>query len=53
VRVKSYEEILATLDTAGSNRGLSFDAELVPYCGKVSRHALKSSSTRKLEKSKH
>jgi len=37
VRVKSYEEILATLDTAGSNRGLSFDAELVPYCGKVYR----------------
>jgi len=28
---------LATLDTAGSNRGLSFDAELVPYCGKVYR----------------
>jgi hypothetical protein len=37
VRVKSYEEILATLDSAGSNRGLSFDAELVPYCGKVYR----------------
>jgi hypothetical protein len=37
VRVKAYEEILATLDTAGSNRGLSFDAELVPYCGKVYR----------------
>jgi hypothetical protein len=37
VRVRSYEEILATLDTAGSNRGLSFDAELVPYCGKVYR----------------
>jgi hypothetical protein len=33
VRVKSYREILATLDRAGKNRGLSFDAELVPYCG--------------------
>jgi len=33
VRVKSYEEILATLDTANKNRGLFFDAELVPYCG--------------------
>jgi hypothetical protein len=37
VRVKSYDEILATLDTRLSNRGLSFDAELVPYCGKVFR----------------
>ena len=37
VRIKSYDEILATLDKAGSNRGLSFDAELLPYCGKVYR----------------
>lgn len=37
VRVKSYEEILATLDVELSNRGLSFDAELVPFCGKVFR----------------
>jgi hypothetical protein len=37
VRVKRYEEILATLDTSGFNRGLRFDAELVPYCGKVYR----------------
>lgn len=37
VRVKSYEEILATLDVGLSNRGLSFDAELVPFCGKVFR----------------
>ncbi|VIO72031.1 hypothetical protein [Bradyrhizobium ivorense] len=35
VRVKSYEEILATLDVGLSNRGLSFDAELVPFCGKT------------------
>jgi hypothetical protein len=33
VRVKSYEEILATLDKESRNRGLSFDAEQVPYCG--------------------
>jgi len=33
VRVKSYAEILATLDTNSCNRGLSFDAEQVPYCG--------------------
>jgi hypothetical protein len=37
VRVKSYEEILATLDVRLSNRGLSFDAELVPFCGKIFR----------------
>lgn len=37
VRVKSYQEILATLDARLSNRGLSFDAELVPFCGKVFR----------------
>ena len=37
VRVKSYAEILATLDIRLSNRGLSFDAELVPFCGKVFR----------------
>jgi len=35
--VKPYQEILATLDTRNSNRGLSFDAELVPYCGKIYR----------------
>ena len=39
VRVKAYDEILATVDTRLSNRGLSFDAELVPFCGKVVRVA--------------
>jgi hypothetical protein len=34
VRVKSYEEILATLDAENRNRGLFFDAEMVPYCGR-------------------
>lgn len=33
VRVKPYEQILATLDQRNKNRGLFFDAELVPYCG--------------------
>lgn len=33
VRVKSYPEILATLDQNNRNRGLYFDAEVVPYCG--------------------
>jgi hypothetical protein len=37
VRVKSYDEILATLDGSNNNRGLSFDAELVPFCGRVYR----------------
>jgi len=33
VRVKSYKEILATLDKDNKNRGLYFDAEAVPFCG--------------------
>jgi hypothetical protein len=36
VRVKSYEEILSTLSGL-KNRGMHFDAELVPYCGGVYR----------------
>jgi hypothetical protein len=32
VRVKSHQEILQTLNTDGRNRGLVWDAELVPYC---------------------
>jgi hypothetical protein len=34
VRVKSYGEILETLDGNNKTRGLHFDAEHVPYCGK-------------------
>jgi hypothetical protein len=37
VRVKPYAEILATLDRDNKNRGLQFDAEMVPYCGGVYR----------------
>jgi hypothetical protein len=37
VRVKSYEEILATVDTNNKNRGMAFDAELMPYCGGIFR----------------
>lgn len=33
VKVRSYEEILATLDEDGRNHGMWFDAEMVPYCG--------------------
>ena len=33
VRVKSQEEILRTVTTTNRNRGMSWDAELVPYCG--------------------
>jgi hypothetical protein len=39
VRVKSHREILATLNTESRNRGLFFDAEAVPYCGKTYRVA--------------
>jgi len=34
VEVKSKEEILATLDFKGRNRGLHFTPEMVKYCGK-------------------
>ena len=37
VRVKSYEAILATCDAANKNRGMVFDAEMVPYCGRTFR----------------
>jgi hypothetical protein len=37
VRVKSKEQILATLDRNGRNRGLSFDAEMLKYCGTQAR----------------
>jgi hypothetical protein len=50
VRIKSYKEILATLDTKNKNRGLSFDAELVPYCGGTYR--VRSSVTRFLDEKK-
>jgi hypothetical protein len=34
VIVKSREEIMRTLDTHGRNRGLTFESEMIPYCGK-------------------
>lgn len=37
VRIKSQEEILRTVDTSNKNRGMYWDAELVPYCGKTFR----------------
>jgi hypothetical protein len=37
VRVKSKEQILATLDRKGRNRGLSFDSEMLKYCGQRAR----------------
>jgi hypothetical protein len=37
VRVKPYKEILRTLGPDNRNRGLLFDAEMVPYCGETHR----------------
>lgn len=37
VEIKPYQEILQTLNTSNRNRGLYFDAEEVPYCGKTYR----------------
>lgn len=34
VEVKSHHEILSTLDRSGKNRGLTFDSEMIPYCGR-------------------
>jgi hypothetical protein len=33
VRIKSYDEILSTINFENTNRGLFFDGEMVPYCG--------------------
>ncbi len=37
VRVKSFNEIRATINQDNMNRGLYFDGEMVPYCGRVFR----------------
>jgi hypothetical protein len=37
VVVKSKDEIMATLDKNGRNRGMTFDAEMLPYCGQCFR----------------
>jgi hypothetical protein len=34
VEVKSAEEIMKTLDANGKNRGMGFDTEMLPFCGK-------------------
>jgi hypothetical protein len=37
VRVKSKEAIVQTLDARNRNRGMSFDAEMLKYCGRQAR----------------
>ncbi|MGO8918331.1 MAG: hypothetical protein ACLQJR_20720 [Stellaceae bacterium] len=37
VQVRSKAEIMATLDDGVRNRGLSFDGEMAPYCGRTLR----------------
>jgi hypothetical protein len=37
VRVKRREEIVATLDANNANRGMSFDGEMLRYCGQEAR----------------
>jgi hypothetical protein len=37
VRVKSREEIVATLDTGNKNRGMTFDGEMLRHCGREAR----------------
>ena len=57
VRVKSYREILATLNTGNYNRGLFFDAEMVPFCGGTYRvlrivHQILEEKTGKVQRMK-
>jgi hypothetical protein len=35
VRIKSKDQIVKTLDRTNHNRGLSFDVEMVKYCGRL------------------
>jgi hypothetical protein len=44
VRIKSREEILATLDSDLLNRGMGFDAEMSRFCGRTAR--VKARATR-------
>lgn len=37
VRIKSIEEIVKTLDTTNRNRGMTFDSEMLKYCGRTAR----------------
>ncbi len=37
VQVRSKDEIMRTVNTPLKNRGLSFDVEMVPYCGRTYR----------------
>jgi hypothetical protein len=37
VRVKSFEDIRKTIHKDNKNRGMTFDAEMVPYCGRTFR----------------
>lgn len=37
VEIKSKEEIVRTLDRNNTNRGLSFDTEMLKYCGRQAR----------------
>jgi hypothetical protein len=34
VRIKSKDQIISTLDTTNRNRGMTFDAEMLKYCGR-------------------
>lgn len=57
VRVKSYQEILTTLNSGNYNRGLFFDAEMVPYCGGTYRvlrvvHQILDEKTGKVQRMK-
>lgn len=47
VRIKSREQIMATLDTHQLNRGMGFEAEMSRFCGRTAR--VKARATRCLD----
>jgi hypothetical protein len=49
VRIRGVEEIKATLDPAQKNRGLYFDIEMVPFCGRT--HEVRQRVTQIIEES--
>ena len=47
VRIKSREEIMATLDGNLLNRGMGFDAEMSRFCGRTARVKARANPVRR------
>ncbi len=58
VRIKSFDDIRSTCDQLNRNRGMSYDAEMVPYCGGTYRvlkrvHRILNEKTGKMQEMKN